>query len=318
MAISQTHTIDTNKYIIKGDDSNSLEVEVRSYNNHQVRIVWDPENEIYFFSVVDIVSLLTEQESQRNATIYWGVLKKRLREEGASELITNCKQLKLKASDGKGYKTDVADLEQLLRIIQSIPSKKAEPIKKWLAQVGAERIDQMQDPELSINMAMHFYQRLGYSERWISNRIRTIDVRNQLTDEWKRGGIEAENQYAFLTNLMLSTWSGKTVQEYKQYKGIKKESLRDNMTNTELLLNALAEDSATQISKKRNPQGLNANAQVAQEGAEVAKSAKEDLERRLGHSVISQEKAIDYIHSSEELPFTEGYIDASDNDNKPY
>ena len=205
--------------------------------------------------------------------------------------------------DGKRYKTDVGDLVYIFRIIQSIPSKKAEPFKQWMAGVASERVNQMIDPERSIDQAVSDYRRLGYSEEWITRRVKTIEIRKGLTDEWKRGGVTKEVDFAFLTDLMSKTWSGFTTREYKKYKGLTKENLRDNMTNMELLLNALAEESATQLSKERNPEGLRANAGVAREGAEVAKTAREDFERRIGHSVVSPEKAIDHIQSPEELPF---------------
>lgn len=194
-------------------------------------------------------------------------------------------------------------MEGMFRIIQSIPSKKAEPFKQWMAQVGAERVNQMIDPERSINQAVADYRRLGYSEAWITRRIKTIEIRKGLTDEWKRGGVTREVDFAFLTDLMSKTWSGLTTREYKKYKGLTKENLRDNMTNMELLLNALAEETATEISKQRNPEGLSENAGVAKEGAEVAKATRKEVEKRIGHSVVSPEKAIDYIKSPEELPF---------------
>ena len=206
---------------------------------------------------------------------------------------------------GKNYKTDVGDLTWILRVIQSIPSKKAEPFKQWLAQVASERVNQMIDPERSIDQAVADYRRLGYSEAWITRRIKTIEIRKGLTDEWKRGGVTQEIDFAFLTDLMSKTWSGLTTREYKKYKGLTKENLRDNMTNMELLLNALAEESATELGKARNPEGLSENASVAKEGAEVAKTAREDFEKRIGHSVVSPEKAIDYIKSPEEIPFPE-------------
>ena len=205
--------------------------------------------------------------------------------------------------DGKRYSTDVADMALMFRIIESIPSKKAEPFKIWMAQVAAERINQAIDPERSIDQAIADYRRLGYSEAWINRRIKSIEIRKGLTDEWKRGGVTKEVDFAFLTDLMSKTWSGMTTCEYKKYKGLTKENLRDNMTNMELLLNALAEETATEISKQRNPEGLSENAGVAKEGAEVAKSARQDVEKRLGRSVVSSEKAIDHIQSPEELPF---------------
>lgn len=275
---------------------------IKLFEGKHIRYVWDEEQEKYYFSVVDVAGVLTDQDTTRGATIYWAVLKKRLKNEGADELITNCKQLKLEASDGKKRLTDVADTEQLLRIIQSIPSKKAEPFKQWLAQVGAERIRQLQDPERSIEQAMRDYRRLGYSENWINQRIKTIEIRKGLTDEWKRGGVTEESEYAQLTDLMSKVWSGMTTREYKHHKGLTDQNLRDNMTNMELLLNALAEQTATDLSKERNPKGLIENAHVAKDGAEVARNTRADIEHRLGRSVISSDKAIDHITPQDELP----------------
>lgn len=276
---------------------------VKIFDASKIRVVWDDVEEKYYFSVVDVVGVLTEQQTTRNATIYWAVVKKRLKEEGADELITNCKQLKLVASDGKRRGTDVADLEGILRIIQSIPSKKAEPVKRWLAQVGSERFYQLQDPERSIEQAIKDYRRLGYSENWINQRIKTIEIRKGLTDEWKRSGVENESDYAFLTDLMSKIWSGLTTREYKHLKGLTGQNLRDNMTNMELLLNALAEQTATDLSKERNPEGIVETANVAKDGAEVARNARADIEQRLGHSVVSSDRAIDHITPQDELPF---------------
>ena len=255
--------------------------------------------EKYFFSVVDVVGVLTESV---DAAAYWRKLKQRLLAEG-NETVTNCHALKLTAADGKQRLTDVADTEQLLRIVQSIPSKKAEPFKQWLAKVGAERIRQMRDPELDIEQAIKDYRRLGYSENWINQRIKTIEIRKGLTDEWKRSGVENESEYARLTDLMSKIWSGMTTREYKEHKGLTDQNLRDNMTNMELLLNALAEQTATDLSKERNPKGLAETAYVAKDGAEVARNARADIELRLGRSVISNKKAIDYITPQDELPF---------------
>ena len=276
---------------------------VKVFDSSKIRVVWDDEKEKYYFSVVDVVGVLTEQQTARSASTYWAVTKKRLISEGADELITNCKQLKLVAADGKRYNTDVADLEGILRIIQSIPSKKAEPIKRWLAQVGSERFYQIQDPERSIEQAVKDYRRLGYSESWINQRIKTIEIRKGLTDEWKRSGVEDESDYALLTDLMSKVWSGMTTREYKEHKGLTSQNLRDNMTNMELLLNALAEQTATDLSKERDPKGLAETAHVAKDGAEVARNARADIEHRLGHSVISSDKAIDHIKPQDELPF---------------
>lgn len=292
------------EYIITNSDGNTLEVKELELENHKVRVAWDNVHRTFYFSVVDVVGILTEQPTARNATYYWGQIKSRLKKEGANELFTNCQQLKLRAADGKLYSTDVADKEQLFRIIQSIPSKKAEPIKQWLAKVGAQRIDQVQDPELSIDQAIADYRRLGHDEAWINQRIKTIEVRKKLTDEWKERGLNEHDHFALLTNLMYKTWSGFTKAEYMNYKGLHKENLRDNMTDVELLLNALAEASATQLSKKQKPHGLVENAQVAQKGATIARNAREELETELGESVISPKKAIDFATPKDELPFT--------------
>ena len=272
---------------------------IKLFESLRVRVVWDDVQEKYFFSVVDVVQILTESVDGRK---YWNKLKQRLKEEG-NESVTNCHQLKLQAADGKRYLTDVADTEQILRIIQSVPSKKAEPFKQWLAQVGAERIRQMRDPELSIEQMARNYRRLGYSENWINQRIKTIEIRKGLTDEWKRSGVSNESDYARLTDLMSKIWSGMTTREYKEHKGLTDQNLRDNMTNMELLLNALAEQTATDLSKERNPEGLAETAHVAKDGAEVARNARADIEQRLGRSVISDKKAIDYITPHDELPF---------------
>ena len=274
---------------------------IKLFESLRVRVVWDDVQEKYYFSIVDVVQVLTESVDGRK---YWNKLKQRLLAEG-NQTVTNCHQLKMTATDGKKRLTDVADTEQLFRIIQSIPSKKAEPFKQWLAQVGAERISQMRDPERDIEQAIRDYRRLGYSENWINQRIKTIEIRKGLTDEWKRSGVENESDYARLTDLMSKIWSGMTTREYKEHKGLTDQNLRDNMTNMELLLNALAEQTATDLSKERNPEGLIETAHIAKDGAEVARNARADIEHRLGHSVISDKKAIDYIKPKDELPFEE-------------
>ena len=260
------------------------------FDGQKVRSVWNEEDEKWYFSIVDVCAVLTGSPAPRR---YWSVLKNRLKKEG-SQLATNCSQLKMKSADGKMYLTDAADAEQLFRIIQSIPSPKAEPFKQWIAKVAAQRLDQMQDPELSIDQAVNDYRRLGYSEGWINNRLKSIEVRKALTDEWKRGGVQGQ-QYATLTDIITEEWSGKTTRQYKNFKGLKKENLRDNMTNVELALNTLAEASAAEISKQQNPKGLTQNKNVAKKGGSVAKAARNQLEMQLGHSVISPEKATDYI-----------------------
>ena len=282
---------------------------IKLFDEKQVRYVWDEKEQKYYFSIVDVVQVLTEQPDYQKARKYWNKLKQRLIEEGF-EPVTNCHQLKMRAADGKMRLTDVADTKQLLRIIQSIPSKKAEPLKQWLADVGATRIDQMQDPELSIEQAVLDYRRLGYSDAWINQRIRSIEVRKELTDEWRRGGMEEGVQFASLTDILTKAWSGRTTREYKSLKGLRKESLRDNMTNVELALNTLAEASATELSKQRSPQGFNENAHVAHEGGNVAKVARQQLEQSLGRSVVTAQKASDYIRPIEqadakELPFSD-------------
>ena len=288
---------------VENDKAMSDIEKIQLFENKKVRTAWDEEKQEWYFSIVDICGILTEQPDYDGARKYWKVLKGRLIAEGF-ELVSNCYQLKMVSpKDGKKYSTDVTDMQQAFRIIQSIPSKKAEPFKQWMAQVAAERINQAIDPERSIDQAIADYRRLGYSEAWINQRIKTIEIRKGLTDEWKRGGVTQEVDFAFLTDLMSKTWSGLTTREYKKYKGLTKENLRDNMTNMELLLNALAEETATELSKQRNPEGLSENAGVAKEGADVAKTARKEVEKRLGQSVISRDKAIDHIKSPEELPF---------------
>lgn len=272
---------------------------IKLFDERQVRVVWDDEQEKYFFSVVDVCALLTDQPDYQAARNYWKVLKHRLVKEGF-EPVTNCNQLKMPSADGKQRLTDVADTEGVLRIVQSIPSKKAEPLKRWLAEVGSERLTQMQDPEKSIEQAIRDYRRLGYSEAWINQRVRSIEVRKELTDEWKRGGIEEGVQFASLTDIITKKWSGKTTKEYKQLKGLRKESLRDNMTNVELALNSLAEASAAELSKQRSPKGYKENARVANEGGDVARVAREQLEQSLGRPVVTGQKASDYIHPIED------------------
>lgn len=256
---------------------------IKLFGGDKIRAVWDDEQEKWYFSVVDVVAVLTESP---NPQTYWRVLKKRLKDEG-NETVTNCNGLKMPAVDGKMRLTDVADTEQLLRIIQSVPSPKAEPFKTWLAKVGAERLDQMQDPELSIQQAMIDYKRLGYSDNWINQRLKSIEIRKDLTDQWKLHNVEEGVQYATLTDIIYQSWAGRTSKEYKQLKGLKKENLRDNMTNEELVLNMLAELSATSITKAKNPQTLDENKTCAKEGGDVARVAREQLESKTGRSVVS-------------------------------
>ena len=261
------------------------------FEQRKVRTIWDDQEEKWYFSIVDVCAVLTDSPNPRN---YWKVLKHRLVKEG-NETVTNCNQLKLLAEDGKKRLTDVADTEQLFRLIQSIPSPKAEPFKQWMAQVASQRIDQMQDPERSIDQAIIDYKRLGYSDAWINQRIKSIEVRKELTDEWKRTGVKEGLEYASLTDIITREWSGFTTKQYKQFKGLKKENLRDNMTNLEIAFNILAEASATELSKQRDPQGFQQQAKVAKDGGTVAKVARKQLESQLGHSVISPAKATDYL-----------------------
>ena len=263
---------------------------LKIFEDKKVRAIWDDEQEKWYFSIVDVIAVLTDSS---NPQTYWRVLKKRLLAEG-NETVTNCNGLKMRAIDGKMRLTDVADTEQLFRLIQSIPSPKAEPFKQWMAKVASERLDQMQDPELSIDQAIQDYKRLGYSDNWINQRIKSIEVRKELTDEWQRNGITGQ-QYASLTDIITKEWSDRTTKEYKHLKGLKKENLRDNMTNVELALNTLAEAATTEISKSRNPKGYKQNVTVAKSGGSVAKAARKQLESKLGYSVISSVKAKDYL-----------------------
>ena len=279
---------------------------IQLFEGKRVRIVWDAEQEKYYFSIVDIVQVLTDSA---DATAYWRKLKQRLKAEG-NETVTNCHALKLPAADGKKRLTDMADLQGIFRLIQSVPSKKAEPVKQWLAKLGKQRIDQMIDPELTFQMAVEDYRRQGYSDKWINERMRSIEMRKELTDEWHRAGITEQKDFAILTNVLTQAWSGMTTGEYKRHKGLTKENLRDNMTNVELALNTLAEVTATEISRQRNPKGMAQSRQTAKEGGEVAHNARADIESRLGHSVISSERASDHIRPIEEgkakeLPFEE-------------
>lgn len=271
-------------------DEKELSKEELDFFNDGIRKVWNSREEEWYFSVVDVCQILTESPNPNN---YWKVLKNRLKKEG-NESVTKCNRLKLKShKDGKNYYTDVVTTEQLLRIIQSIPSKKAEPFKLWLARVGAERLEEMADPEKALDRGMEYYRRKGYTEGWIKERLQSKNIRDELTDEWKRSGIEDSKDFAALTNILTKSWSGKTVQEYKKYKNLHKENLRDNMTNLELTLNQLAEVSATAISKAKNPNGMKESRQVAVDGGTIARNARLDLEKQLGQSVISPLNASD-------------------------
>ena len=257
--------------------------QIQLFEEKKVRAIWDDEAEKWYFSIVDVVAVLTESP---NPQTYWRVLKKRLRDEG-NETVTNCNALKMLAPDGKMRKTDVADTEQLFRLIQSIPSPKAEPFKQWMAQVAAQRLDQLQDPELSIEQAMMDYKRLGYSDAWINQRLKSIEIRKDLTDEWKRRGLQEGVQFATLTDIIYSTWSGMTAKEYKQFKGLRKENLRDNMTNRELVLNMLAELSTKDISESQNPETFGEHMDVARQGGEIARHARMELEAKTGKPVVT-------------------------------
>lgn len=264
--------------------------QIQLFENQKIRTAWDAEQEEWYFSVVDVVGVLTDQPDTRHAAKYWSVLKTRLKKEG-SELPTNCSQLKLKSADGKRYLTDVANTEQLLRIIQSIPSPKAEPFKLWLAQVGRERMEETIDPEQAIDRALETYLKKGYSEEWVHQRLLAIRIRNELTDEWSKRGVEKGREYAILTDEISKAWSGMTTRQYKQLKGLKKENLRDNMSDLELVLNMLAEASTTSISRAERPEGLEENRKVARRGGRIAGNARKELEQETGTPVVTAENA---------------------------
>ena len=263
----------------------------KSFESSFIRTAWNETEEEWYFSVVDVVGVLTEQESPRSASTYWAVLKKRISDEGANQLLTNCKQLKMKSADGKMRLTDVANTEQLLRIIQSIPSKKAEPFKMWLAQVGRERIEETIDPEQTIDRALETYAKKGYSREWINQRLQAIQVRKELTDEWEQRGVKKGLEYAILTDEITKAWSGMTTRAYKNHKGLTKQNLRDNMTTTEIILNMLAETAAKNISQTENPQTFEDNQSVARRGGRIAGNARKELEAEIGHTVISEKDA---------------------------
>ena len=264
--------------------------DVKIFEGSQIRSVWDNEREEWYFSVVDVIGSLTESNNPRD---YWYRVKKRMSEDERSELSTFCRQLKLKSTDGKSYKTDVADMQGIFRIIQSVPSPKAEPFKMWLAEVGKERIDEIIDPELTIDRALEGYARKGYSREWMNQRLQAIQVRKELTDTWQDHGVKAGNEYAILTNEISKAWPGMTTREYKDFKGLKKENLRDNMSTTELILNMLAETATKDIAEATNPQGLDENKQVAQDGGSIAGDARKSIEARTGKPVITSKNAID-------------------------
>ncbi len=270
--------------------NNQLKILEKEFDNSKIRTVWDKEQEKYYISVVDIVSVLTESKDGRK---YWNKLKQRLKEEG-NKSVTNCHQLKLKSSDGKYYNTDVVDIEGMFRIIESIPSKNAEPIKQWLARLGSERIDEVFDPSISVQRSIDLYRSKGFDEKWITERIKGIQNRKELTDIWRDNGIESNFEYAILTNEIYKEWSGMTAKQYKNYKGLRKESLRDNMTRIEELLADLGEEATKELAKQHKPIGLEANKQIAKLGGHAAKSAKDDLEKNLGKSVVTSENNLNY------------------------
>ena len=271
--------------------------EIKLYENKEIRSVWDEEKEEWYFSVVDVVAVLTESKDPQ---VYWRVLKKRLKDEG-NETVTNCNALKMKAADGKMRLTDVADMQGIFRIIQSIPSPKAEPFKLWLAEVGKERIDEIIDPELTIDRALETYLKKGYSREWINQRLQAIQVRKELTDAWDDHGIEKGIEYAILTDEITKAWSGMTTRGYKNLKGLKKENLRDNMTTLEIVLNMLAEATTTELTKTTNPQGLEENKKVAKEGGSVAGNARKEIEQKTGKSVITSKNAVDLARLIEDV-----------------
>ena len=268
-----------------GNEDLETQNKVQIFDNSKIRSVWDAEREKWYFSVIDVIAVLTDSVNPRD---YWFKMKKRVHSEDGIELSTICRQLKMQAPDGKMRETDAADTEALLRIIQSIPSKKAEPFKQWLAKIGSDVLDEAVDPELSIDRAIKNYRNLGYSENWINQRIKSIEVRKALTDEWDKSGVKQGKEYALLTDLMYRTWADMSAKEYKEYKGLKKENLRDNMTNIELILNMLAEASATDLSQRKNPQNLKESATIAVSGAEVARDARKSLEKRGGKAISSK------------------------------
>ena len=276
------------------------------FNNETIRTVWDKEKEKYYISVVDVVGVLSESDNPRN---YWKVLKHRLKKEG-NESVTNCNQLKLKSSDGKYYNTDVVDIEGMFRIIQSIPSKNVESIKGWLAKLGSERIDEVFDPSLAAQRAIDIYRAKGYNEKWIAKRLKGIQDRKELTDIWQENGINEGKEYAILTNEIYKEWSGMTAKEYKQYKGLRKESLRDNMDNIEVILTDLSEETTKRLAEKHKPQGLEQNKEVARMGGHAAKVAREDIERNLGESVVTKQNRLNYEYKDEiKIEMKERWLD---------
>ena len=290
--------------------------QIQLFENRNVRTLWDEQEEEWYFSIVDVVAILTDQQDSKKASTYWSVLKGRLRKEGADEPLTKCKKLKMLSADGKTHPTDAATAETLFRIIQTIPSKKAEPFKQWMAQVAAQRLNQMQDPELNFEQAIEDYKRLGYSERWINQRIQTIRARKELTDEWNRAGLKEGQQYATLTDIITKEWSGKTTRQYKDFKGLKKESLRDNMTTMELALNMVAEAATVEISKAENPKGFRQSANVAHKGGKIAADTRARIEAQTGKSIVSSEKASDYLPPADRWDSLPEEADTDNEDNQ--
>ena len=280
------------RYIVMGELQNNDAIQL--FEDKKIRTAWDEEQEEWYFSIVDVIAVLTDQKTPRSASTYWAVLKKRLKDEGANELLTNCKQLKMTAADGKKRLTDVANTEQLLRIIQSIPSPKAEPFKAWLAMVGRERIEETIDPEQTIDRALETYLKKGYSEEWVHQRLLAIRIRNELTDEWKRRGVEKGKEYAILTDEISRAWSGMTTRQYEKLKGLKKENLRDNMSDLELVLTMLAEATTTEISKTVKPATFSENQKVAQKGGSIAGNTRKEIEETTGKPVITAQNANDF------------------------
>ena len=273
------------------------ETAIKLFEQKQIRSVWSDSEEKWYFSIIDVVEVLTESP---NARKYWSVLKTRLKKEG-SELATNCSQLKMEAVDGKFYKTDVADTEQLFRLIQSVPSKKAEPFKLWLAQVGRERIDEIEDPELGFDRLMETYLKKGYSKEWVNQRLKSIEVRKDLTDEWDKRGVKKGQEYAILTDEITKAWSGLSVKQYKNHKGLKKENLRDNMSNLELVLNMLAEATTTEISKEKKPKNFVENKKIAKQGGTIAGNTRKQIEEKTGKKIVNKLNATDYLENKKEL-----------------
>lgn len=273
------------------------ETAIKLFEQKQIRSIWSDEEEKWYFSIVDVVGVLSESVNPNN---YWKVLKNRLKKEG-SELVTNCNQLKLQSSDGKFYNTDVADTEQLFRLIQSVPSKKAEPFKLWLAQVGRERIDEIEDPELGFDRLMETYLKKGYSKEWVNQRLKSIEVRKDLTDEWDKRGVKKGQEYAILTDEITKAWSGLSVKQYKNHKGLKKENLRDNMSNLELVLNMLAEATTTEISKEKKPKNFVENKKIAKQGGTIAGNTRKQIEEKTGKKVVNTLNAADYLEQNKEL-----------------